>query len=460
MGDGIPQFRKAGAGEIDRRLRHGGLQRRVGFGAASRGGAFPRLPGAGGDGRHQRYDVAPCRVAVRSLCAEQHHPRPHGLRVEKRLPDIFPGEVIEVPVDVGELPRLQQQVYREESVRVGQAADPFPECLADDGRRAYQPEGFRGMDGRDDGFCPQHSPVGQLHARDAPPFGVQGDDAAPHQRRPSVLADLGRQCVGDLLRPARKAAGAFDVRVVYHRVVVERRAFAHASVEGVRPREDIAQQRVCDAFADESGRRCPEVFRSPGRQPPRAVHPDADAAADFAQLRAVAAEPRLFVREQFPDVLFEGFVTVHVGVVARSGQRHDVECLVERPQAQRAEDAEIFEITAHDAAGLHAADVVHARVDRMSPPGERLQAASGQGRLFRDADSHPFAGEHGAALQASEAAADDDYVELPLHVTPPFGPPLPAGSVCIPYSTCACPCARRVSPCPVRGRSGPARASR
>ena len=102
MGDGIPQFRKAGAGEIDRRLRHGGLQRRVGFGAASRGGAFPRLPGAGGDGRHQRYDVAPCRVAVRSLCAEQHHPRPHGLRVEKRLPDIFPGEVIEVPVVLAE----------------------------------------------------------------------------------------------------------------------------------------------------------------------------------------------------------------------------------------------------------------------------------------------------------------------------------------------------------------------
>ena len=187
---------------------------------------------------------------------------------------------------------------------------------------------------------------------------------------------------------------------------------------------------------------------------------DADAAADFAQLRAVAAEPRLFVREQFPDVLFEGFVTVHVGVVARSGQRHDVECLVERPQAQRAEDAEIFEVTAHDAAGLHAADVVHARVDRMSPPGERLQAAPGDVGLFRDADPHPFAGEHGAALQASEAAADDDYVELPLHVTPPFGPQFPAGSVCIPYSTCACPCARRVSPCPVRGRSGPARASR
>ena len=83
-----------------------------------------------------------------------------------------------------------------------------------------------------------------------------------------------------------------------------------------------------------------------------------------------------------------------------------------------------------------------------------------QRRLFRDADSHPFAGEHGAALQASEAAADDDYVELPLHVTPPFRCPFPAGSVCIPYSTCACPCARRVSPCPVRGRSGPARASR
>ena len=123
-------------------------------------------------------------------------------------------------------------------------------------------------------------------------------------------------------------------------------------------------------------------------------------------------------------------------------------------------DNKLPEQEALDAAARHAAVVVHARVDRMSPPGERLQAASGQGRLFRDADSHPFAGEHGAALQASEAAADDDYVELPLHVTPPFRCPFPAGSVCIPYSTCACPCARRVSPCPVRGRSGPARASR
>lgn len=171
MGDGIPQFRKAGAGEIDRRLRHGGLQRRVGFGAASRGGAFPRLPGAGGDGRHQRYDVAPCRVAVRSLCTKQHHPRPHGFQVEKRLPDIFPGEVIEVPVDVRDPPRLQQQVCREEPVRVGQAAYPFPECLADDGRRAYQAECLRGMDGRDDGFARSIRPSAS---------------STPVMRRPSV----------------------------------------------------------------------------------------------------------------------------------------------------------------------------------------------------------------------------------------------------------------------------------
>ena len=46
---------------------------------------------------------------------------PAAFQVEKRLPDIFPGEVIEVPVDVRDPPRLQQQVCREEPVRVGLA---------------------------------------------------------------------------------------------------------------------------------------------------------------------------------------------------------------------------------------------------------------------------------------------------------------------------------------------------
>lgn len=106
-----------------------------------------------------------------------------------------------------------------------------------------------------------------------------------------MLADSGRQRVGDMLRPPAETAGAFDVRMVYHGVVVERGTLPHAAVEGIGPGQNAAQQRVGDAFADELRRRCTEVFHPAGRQPSRTVHFNAYAVSYLPDFVAVAAIP-------------------------------------------------------------------------------------------------------------------------------------------------------------------------
>ena len=309
------------------------------------------------------------------------------------------------------------------------------------------------MDGRNDALRLQYPAVGEFHARDAPAFGVERACPASGEDRAAVLADSGRQRVGDMLRPAGETAGAFDVRMVYHGVVVERRTLPHAAVEGVGPGQNAAQQRVGDAFADELRRRCAEVFHPAGRQPSRTVHFDAYAVSYLPDFVAVAGDSRRLAREEGGQVPPELVVAVHVGELSGSARRYDVERFVERPYFERIPDAEIVEIAAHDAALLHAAHVVHPRVDGMAAAAERLQAAAGDRRLFDYADAQPFAAQHDAAFQSAQPAADDDYVEFLLHL-------IPVGSVCKPYSTCARPCAPRGSPAPACGPSAAVPASR
>lgn len=119
------------------------------------------------------------------------------------------------------------------------------------------------MDGRNDALRPQYPAVGEFHARDAPAFGVERACPASGEDRAAVLADSGRQRVGDMLRPAGETAGAFDVRMVYHGVVVERANAPEPRRRGGGPGQNAAQQRVGDASPMNSAADAPRYFTPP-----------------------------------------------------------------------------------------------------------------------------------------------------------------------------------------------------